>query len=116
MSDSTDTPLFDRLKISLETRLAELEALKRSGADAARPVALDQSKVGRLSRMDAMQGQQMAAETARRREAEMKRVEAALQRMADDEYGTCLRCEEEIDAKRLEFDPATPLCIDCARR
>jgi DnaK suppressor protein len=103
------------LRRQLVLRLAELEQLKETGAEAARPVTLDQSKVGRLSRMDALQGQQMAAETARRRDVELQRVRAALARIDRDEYGYCLKCEEDINPKRLASDPAATLCIRCAR-
>ncbi len=106
---------LSELKRRLKDRLAALEQLNKSGAEARRPVALDQSKVGRLSRMDAMQGQQMAAETAHRRTQEMARIRAALNRIEQDEYGYCLKCEEEIELKRLEFDPSAALCVSCAK-
>jgi DnaK suppressor protein len=78
------------------------------------PVELDQSQVGRLSRMDAMQIQEMALEQERRRGIEIQRINAALARITDGEYGFCLKCGESILSKRLEFDPSTPLCVDCA--
>jgi DnaK suppressor protein len=77
-------------------------------------VELDQSRVGRLSRMDAMQGQAMSLEVNRRRQVELNRIEVALQRLARDEYGDCIRCGEVVESKRLEFDPSILLCIDCA--
>lgn len=75
---------------------------------------LDQTRVGRLSRMDALQGQAMAQETERRRKNELQRIEAALLRVESGDYGYCVTCGEEISAKRLALDPSTPLCIDCA--
>jgi DnaK suppressor protein len=77
-------------------------------------VELDQTRQGRLSRMDALQGQAMAQETERRRQAELKRIEAALARIKSGDFGYCLSCDEEIAAKRLEFDPSVSLCVDCA--
>jgi DnaK suppressor protein len=79
-----------------------------------KPVELDQSQVGRLSRMDAMQIHEMALEQERRRGIEIQKINAALARIKDGEYGFCLKCGEDISLKRLEFDPSTPLCIDCA--
>lgn len=95
---------------------AELLALAESSSEARKPVELDQSRVGRLSRMDAMQNQAMALEIARRRDIELGRIGAALARLDDGEYGECLTCGEDIAPKRLELDPATPVCIECARR
>lgn len=85
-----------------------------TGRDAAGTVELDQARVGRLSRMDALQAQAMSRETNRRRELELARIEAALGRIDAGEYGFCVRCGEDIAEGRLLFDPATPLCIACA--
>ena len=95
-------------------RKQELQALAASSADARKPVELDQTSVGRLSRMDAMQGQAMALETEQRRKNELTKIDSALIRLNEDEYGYCLSCGEEISPKRLDLDPAIPTCIDCA--
>lgn len=93
---------------------AELQAVAESGDESAAIVELDQSKVGRLSRMDAMQAQAMAQASVGRREQMLRRIEAALTRVDNDEYGYCKTCEEPINPKRLEFDPTATQCIDCA--
>ena len=84
--------------------------------DAAATVELDQSRVGRLSRMDALQGQAMAQATAERKQIEIRRIEAALKRVDDGDYGYCLACDEPIAEARLMADPSTPLCLDCAAK
>ena len=94
----------------------ELQKIEESGNEAAKIVVLDQSSVGRLSRMDAMQAQAMSRESNRRREIKMKRIESALERLDKDEFGYCVSCEEDIDTKRLEFDPSALLCIECASK
>ncbi len=43
----------------------------------------------------------------------LSKIEAALQRVEDGEYGVCDECSEEIGLKRLEARPVTTLCIDC---
>ena len=93
---------------------AELRGLEETGDDAAKIVEVDQSRVGRLSRMDALQGQAMSLEAKRRRELELQRISAALQRLEQGEYGHCVQCGESIATKRLELDPAASLCIKCA--
>jgi DnaK suppressor protein len=95
---------------------AGLEEVEESGAEASAVVELDQTKVGRLSRMDAMQAQAMAQASAERREHTLRRIGAALQRLDDDEFGYCLECGESINPKRLAFDPTVELCIDCASK
>jgi RNA polymerase-binding transcription factor len=91
----------------------ELEALQATGDESAAVVELDQSKVGRLSRMDAMQAQAMAKASGERREAMLRNIEAALKRIDAGDYGLCRDCEEPINPRRLEFDPTALRCIDC---
>lgn len=43
----------------------------------------------------------------------LRNVRAALARIEDGSYGTCLHCDEEIKPKRLEAVPWTPYCIRC---
>ncbi len=79
-------------------------------------VQLDQSRLGRLSRMDAMQAQAMAQAVGRRREIMLRKIVAALARIDNGEYGLCRSCEEPIHPNRLEFDPTVLLCIQCATK
>jgi DnaK suppressor protein len=84
-------------------------------ADSAKPVALDQSSVGRLSRMDAMQGQAMAQASVHLQQIQLSRIEAALQRVEDGDYGRCLECDNWIATGRLLVDLTAEYCIACAR-
>ncbi len=92
----------------------ELVEIDQASAGSRKAVELDQTSVGRLSRMDAMQGQAMNNAIAERRKLGLLKIESALKRIEDDEYGFCLRCGEEIAKKRLDYDPATLHCLDCA--
>ncbi len=95
---------------------AGLAGSREQSAESRRPVILDQTSVGRISRVDAMQAQAMAIETERRRGVEGKRIDAALARLDSGEYGGCLNCGEDIAPARLELDPSAAICIACARR
>lgn len=99
----------------IQDRIRELEELLSAGAEGSRPVELDPSRVGRLSRMDAMQVQAMSRETERRRRIELTRLRAALGRLEEGSYGECVECGEPIAGKRLEHDPGATHCIECAR-
>lgn len=106
-----NTDYFRELLLKQQQELTDSE---QEAMEATKAVSLDQSSVGRLSRMDAMQSQQMALETKRRRKLQLTRIEAALERINDDEYGYCAMCDEEINHRRLEADPANPFCVNCA--
>lgn len=108
--------------INLEARRRQLLALRdqlladdAAAKDTRAPVTLDQESVGRLSRIDAMQVQAMALAAQRHRQAERNRIDAALRRIDGGDYGWCVRCGEEIEARRLDHAPATAMCLACAK-
>ena len=107
METSAFRALLDSRRIAL---IEELRQAERS----ATPVPLDQSAQGRLTRMDAMQQQAMAANHAQRLRIELRKLDAALDRVAAASYGTCCICGEPMTRERLQADPAAPFCHDCA--
>lgn len=113
MSDRRDVDL-QAIRRVLEDERADLLHVSEATAEEQRPVELDQQSVGRLSRMDALQVQAMAQALEARRQGRLLRIEAALQRLDAGDYGFCEECGENIPAKRLEIDPATERCVDCA--
>ena len=105
-----------RAETKLTTLRDDLLRKKESAADDKSPVELDQSRVGRLSRMDAMQQQAMAQALDRRRDTQLKRIEGAFIRLENGTYGDCVQCKKPIDAERMEFDPTAFFCVACAER
>lgn len=104
----------DRATALLAARRAELEAHSALSAGSRETVALDQQAVGRLSRMDAMQAQAMAAAQERTRRRELQRIAAAERRLTAGDYGLCEDCGEPIPEGRLRIDPAAERCTGCA--
>ena len=103
-----------QLKDLLCGQQQELTALEQTGAEAAAVVELDQARVGRLSRMDALQDQALSQERKRRREIQLQKIAAALRRIEQRDYGYCSECGDEIAFERLQFDPTLTLCFNCA--
>ena len=111
MGDQLDLGHFREL---LEARRQGLLRDTEGAAAAADTVELDQTRQGRLSRMDAMQQQAMAKATNRRREGELTLITAALKRIDERDYGLCVVCDGPIAAGRLEVNPTATRCIRCA--
>lgn len=111
--DKACIELFGR---RLLTQRQALLDLRETGAEAGGIVKFDQTSVGRLWCMDAMQGQAIARESSGRRERELQPIDAALGRLDGGDYGVCAACGELIDERCLELDPAAALCIECAGR
>jgi len=98
----------------IRERIAELEGRAESSREATATVELDQTRQGRLSRMDALQGQEMAKNAERRRMQQLQRLKAALARLERGEFGECLECGEAIADARVRADPGTTVCVECA--
>ncbi len=114
MSDDRIDP--DHYRRQLLALRRELVEERREGDAASRTVELDQSRFGRLSRMDALQAQAMSVAAQARRTEHLREIDAALARIDEGDYGYCVECGDEIAPKRLDFDPAAALCIGCANR
>lgn len=104
----------DEMRTQIAARLEALAAEDALGAAGQATVELDQQAVGRLSRMDALQNQAMARATATRRGTERARLQAALARMDEGEFGYCDDCGDEIAHGRLRLDPSVIRCVECA--
>lgn len=104
------------IREALLEKLDECRAASSATTTDRKPVELDQTTVGRLSRMDAIQRQAMALAADNQRQRQMRKLEAAIGRLDAGDYGYCVRCGHEIGERRLAIDPAVPTCIDCARQ
>jgi len=113
MDDEID---LEHFKVRLEKRHKEILDGQAASKKENDPVELDQARVGRLSRMDAMQQQAMAQAASRLLDVERQRIKTALRRIESEEYGFCILCDEDIAIKRLEFDPSILTCIHCAEK
>lgn len=80
---------------------------------ASKPVLLDQQSVGRVSRGDAMQHQNMAQANLDQCQERIRKIDEALHKIDAEEYGYCDECGNEIAFQRLQARPEASLCIDC---
>lgn len=115
VDDLTDTQL-QALTQKLQALRLELEQSLTTGAAAAKPVELDPSTVGRLSRMDAIQQQKMAEASRRNLQMRLGQVGVAIEALQRDEYGICRSCDEPIGYRRLDARPESPFCVQCQGR
>lgn len=109
MDEQRSRDMLNKLKEGL------LEDLQR-GEQAAGVVELEQNKVGRLSRMDAMQQQAMQKASQDLIRKRLVQVERALDALNEGDYGYCHECGEDIAAERLEVRPETLVCVACQEK
>ena len=91
---------------------SEIEEYLRKSADSAAAVEPDKG-LGRLSRMEAMQDQQMVLELRRRKKRQLFDVLNALKRIEQGNYGVCIFCGKEISFERLDAFPEVQTCVVC---
>ena len=112
MSDELTAAQHDELVAALESLRDELRALMQSSREGAKPVDLDQP-IGRHSRMDAIQQQQMTRASRQSFDLRLRQIDQALSLAARGEYGICRRCDEPIGYPRLSARPESPYCLEC---
>ena len=99
---------LEKFKTILEARQSELGGALRNREDIAiekTPDALDEVQLAGE--------RELAIRNLDRESNLLRQVRAALGRIADGSYGTCLHCDEEISPKRLNAVPHTAFCIRC---
>lgn len=109
-------PTVDQL-IALEEQTRALVAelageITRAEVDVA--AVPPDNPIGRLSRQDAMQQQEMAKAGVRRREERIHALQEALRRMDEGTYAVCAKCRQEIECSRLELAPELKFCAECS--
>ncbi len=115
MNEELSTKQIDKLQQCLLSLQQELKQLLSTTEEGARPVDMGQP-IGRLSRIDAMQQQNMAKASRRSHELRLQQIAAALRTIQDGEYGLCKECDEPIGYGRLSARPETPFCVNCQSR
>lgn len=106
--------MIEAERILKELEQAALDDLK-SIKEATVPAEFDGS-IGRLTRIDAHQQQQMALHGQRSLERKLERIGAALIRVKEGTYGVCPLCGAAIAPVRLEAAPEVPFCVPCQER
>ena len=101
------------LRDELERQLRRLRRSMKTTEEAARPVELDQTAVGRLSRMDAIQNQHLTKNLQEREEMSFAAIRKALKRLDAGTYGPCSECGEPIGFDRLFVMPEAEDCGQC---
>jgi DnaK suppressor protein len=81
--------------------------------EAVKPVELDQSAVGRLSRMSSIESQGMAKGLREREAVTLALLQAAERRLDAGTYGTCTECGKEMAFERLAIFPESATCMAC---
>jgi DnaK suppressor protein len=114
MDDLTPEQIVD-LHGDLLALKTDLRAVLDGLVEGTRPVEPDPA-IGRISRMDAIQIQQMAQASKRTAKRRLQQVEAALRRVDAGEFGECYECGGGVGYRRLKARPESAFCVHCQGR
>jgi len=99
---------LEKYRTALETKKAEIVDALKNRDDIAIEKAADA-----IDEVQLAGERELAIRNLDRESGLLRKVRGALARIADDSYGTCMHCEEEISPKRLKAVPWAPFCIRC---
>jgi DnaK suppressor protein len=101
------------LREELDAQLKRLERSIRVSGEAAATVTLDQTAVGRLSRMDSLQNQSLTKNLQEREQVKLAQLLEAFKRLEAGTFGLCVGCGGEIPFERLFVMPEAGGCGGC---
>jgi DnaK suppressor protein len=113
MRDHLSKAQREELQSELERQLARLQKSMKVTDEAMRTVELDQTTVGRLSRMDSLQNQSLSKGLREREVVQLSQIREALARVQAGTYGLCAACDGPIPFERLYVFPEAPECAGC---
>ena len=102
------------IKSVITEKIAELRLVVESDANGQEQIELDQTRVGRLARMDAVQHHAIAQAQGERALKQLGLLELLLSKVDDEDFGECHYCGEDIPVGRLLIRPESLRCVQCA--
>ena len=99
---------LEKYRTALEAKKAEIVDALKNREDIAIEKAADA-----IDEVQLAGERELAIRNLDRESGLLRKVRAALGRIEDGSYGTCMHCEDEISPKRLKAVPWAPFCIRC---
>ena len=111
MTDAEKIELRGKIAESIQSTEAEIVELR----ELTKPISPSDA-IGRVSRMDAINNKTINEAALRKAEEKLKKLQFALKRSDEEDFGTCSRCKNDIPAGRLMLMPESNRCVHCADR
>jgi DnaK suppressor protein len=108
-----DQSAQEEMRDVIQEKIEETEEEIKHLVELTKPIKPDNA-YGRLSRMDAINNKTINDAALRKQKSQLQKLERALDRIDEGNYGTCLKCGDDIPLGRLKFMPWTSKCVKCA--
>jgi DnaK suppressor protein len=109
LTDAQRQQIRNKILSEIESCLNLITSLQENS----RPVCPDNA-IGRLSRMEAINDQNMLQANLRSTEARVARLKQTLDQVDEEDFGLCAQCGEPIVFGRLLLIPESKNCVECA--
>jgi len=103
------------LKLKILQTITEMEEKVRALEGMTQPISPENS-IGRESRMDAINNKGVADAAMRSAKKRLAKLQHALTKIEEPDFGSCSVCGNTIQQKRLMFMPGSTRCVRCADR
>jgi DnaK suppressor protein len=103
------------LKLAIAHEIAAEKHLIESLSKSVQPVAPDNA-IGRLTRMEAIGSKGISENSLKSARAKLHKLETALEKVDQPDFGICIRCEKTIPKGRIMAMPENVLCVPCAEK
>lgn len=100
-----------KIRERIDATKEEIEELKEQ----TKPIP-PENAIGRVSRMDAINNKSVNEATLRKQEEKLEKLETAMSKLDEPNFGLCLKCGKNINPMRLLLMPESTHCIKCADR
>lgn len=104
----------EKLKIKIIENIDNLQVKIEELKEVTKPIA-PENAIGRISRMDAINNRSVNEASLRVAEEKLKKLERALVKIDEPNFGICIRCSQPIPEGRLLIMPESITCVNCAR-
>jgi DnaK suppressor protein len=101
------------IRIKIESEIEKTRNLVKEYTDLTRPVE-PENAIGRISRMDAIQNKSVTEAALRKTKEKLEKLEFALSKINDDDFGICIKCKKTIPLGRILIMPQSQTCVNCS--
>ena len=113
MSGILETEKREKLNDHIKKKIDGLKEDIKSYKRLTQPISPDNA-IGRLTRMEAINSKSINEAALNKAKRTLSKMERALIRIKDPDFGLCRECEEPIPLARLMIVPESDLCVRCA--
>lgn len=102
------------IKQKIETEIAKTKKQVSDYTELTQPVE-PENAIGRISRMDAINNKSVVEAALRKSKEKLEKLEQALTKIDDNDFGLCARCHKPIPMGRILIMPQSRTCVACSR-